>query len=468
VAQVQFHEVTAAAGISTAAQLSYGAAWGDFDGNGCPDLYVTRHSSPVSLYQNRCDGTFQDVAPQVIPPVTGRDKHGVMWCDLDNDGDLDLIELTGAGGGTGSNPKHLFINIGGGFREEATVRGLSYPLGRGRMPLCFDYNGDRRLDVLYTNLARPEAPTALFRQKSDGRFQDVTSAVGPYLGDRDAWFSQISTLGTNGWFLLVHGTVAIYDLGALPLQDARKKLGLPKISKVRDIAIADFDGNGAVDLLMCRRDEGVRLLLKRNSGFIDATATAGLAGITDCYAVAAADFDNDMDMDFYLVRSRGTQNLPNMLWLNQGKGTFVEVLNAGGARGTSLGIGDYVTVADYDLDGFLDLFVGNGEGEAGTIRGPLQLFHNAGNSHQSLQIDLQGTRSNRDGIGARLALTVGGVTQIREQGGGVHAAAQDQARIHFGLGTNSTVERLVITWPSGRVQTLTNIRANQILRVVEP
>ena len=185
-------------------------------------------------------------------------------------------------------------------------------------------------------------------------------------------------------------------------------------------------------------------------------------------SVAAGDFDNDMDIDLYLVRSSSAGNLTNRLYENQGDGTFIEQPNAGGAEGSLQGKGQSVTMADYDKDGYLDLFVTNGRGGYPFNNGPDQLFRNTGNGNKWLQIDLEGTVSNRDGIGARLfATTPDGKTQLRENGGGIHWSQQDQKRIHFGLAQNEKVSELVIHWPSGIHQKLTDIEVNQVLHVVE-
>ena len=185
-------------------------------------------------------------------------------------------------------------------------------------------------------------------------------------------------------------------------------------------------------------------------------------------SVAAGDFDNDMDVDLYIVRSNSAANRPNQLYENQGDGSFVEVPNAGGAEAFTSGRGMSVTMADYDIDGNLDLFVTNGRGVFPFNNGPDQLYRNMGSGNNWLQIDLEGTVSNRDGIGARLfATTPDGKIQLRGRNGGIHWAQQDQKRIHFGLAQNKIVSELAIHWPSGIVQKLTNVKVNQILRVIE-
>ena len=185
-------------------------------------------------------------------------------------------------------------------------------------------------------------------------------------------------------------------------------------------------------------------------------------------SVAAGDFDNDMDIDMYIVCSSSAGNLPNQLYENQGNGSFIQVAGAGGAEANTAGRGMSVTMGDYDLDGYLDLFVTNGRGVYPFNNGPDQLYRNMGSGNNWIQIDLEGTKSNRDGIGARiLATTPDGKSQLRERNGGIHWAQQDQKRIHFGLAQNEKVSELIIYWPSGTLQVLNDIPVNQVLHVVE-
>lgn len=204
-------------------------------------------------------------------------------------------------------------------------------------------------------------------------------------------------------------------------------------------------------------------------GYISLFDHINLAPRSSGRSIVAGDFDNDMDLDLYIVSTGPVQNLPNTLYENVNNGTFVQVANGGGAGGTTAGRGDAVAMADYDRDGYLDLFVTNGKSRRPFDEdGPVQLFHNTGSGNHWIQLDLVGVVSNRDGIGARVELTAGGVTQLREQNAGIHARAQNQMRLHFGLGANMQTERLVINWPSGIIQQLDNVAADQILRVVEP
>ena len=123
-------------------------------------------------------------------------------------------------------------------------------------------------------------------------------------------------------------------------------------------------------------------------------------------------------------------------------------------------------------DGFLDLLTASGGSMGRSLglpsdNGRYQIFRNVGNGNHWIKIDLEGTTSNRDGIGARVVVTAGGVTQTRFQDGGVHERGQNHARLHFGLAKHGQIEKIMVQWPSGRIQVLDKIAPNQILRIKE-
>ncbi|WP_083924986.1 Calx-beta domain-containing protein [Lamprocystis purpurea] len=185
-------------------------------------------------------------------------------------------------------------------------------------------------------------------------------------------------------------------------------------------------------------------------------------------SVVAGDLDNDMDLDVYVGASGRVANVPNLLFDNQGNGTFQLVPGAAGAAGSTLGRTDTVTLVDYDQDGFLDLFVSQGRYPAPfTYAAEQQLFRNQGNGNHWVQLDLEGVTSTRDGIGAVIyATTPDGRVQMREQNHGVHRYVQDAVRTHFGLAGNTAVE-LEVHWPSGTVDTFAGLPVDQVHRLVE-
>ena len=212
-----------------------------------------------------------------------------------------------------------------------------------------------------------------------------------------------------------------------------------------------------------------QLLINDGDMLVDSSEGSGINSVRSAGVnTVAGDFDNDMDVDLYVVTANAAGNEPNILYDNQGDGTFVAVTDSGDGMGTNLGIGESVSVTDYNNDGFLDLLLTNG-GFPSILNenAPYQLLENEGNDNHWLEIDLIGTESNRDGIGTKVYVTAGGVTQLRQQSGGMHERTQNDSRLHFGLADNAIVDEITIQWPSGTIQTLEDIDANQILNICE-
>ena len=264
-----------------------------------------------------------------------------------------------------------------------------------------------------------------------------------------------------------HGALGLflgYDLGRerwrVELRGSRTNSANLRISGDAPIA--------SVETSKLRRGEA------RLQQYLQWNGPKGFAPVTDaglpeanCTGGAAGDFDNDMDVDLYLVCTGHLSNAPNRLLENLGNRTFREVPRAGGAAGSTAGLGESVSVADYDVDGRLDLFVRNGYELPPFGEGPDQLFRNLGPSGNWIELDLRGVRSNRDGIGALVMLTAGGQAQVRFAGSGVHGHVQDHMRLHFGLGENRRADHLLIRWPSGEETELRDLDGNRVWLIGE-
>lgn len=602
VAQTTFYDSTNSSGIVVKGR-SFGASWGDLNGDGLPDLWVGNHRDLASIYLNSGSGFLTDVIPGYwLSPLTP-DGHGAAFADIDNDGDQDVFQLVGAESGNAEGPNLFLRSSPGSLNEETAALGLSYPLGRGRTPLWLDWDGDGMLDVFLVNISRKdgEGGTQLLMQR-DGVFRTENS-IADFEG---GLFAQLSELRSDGVkYVVLHNQfkfpAKIFRLGDTTPTDRTAELGMPRVTHVQDVAIEDFNGDLRPDILLSRIDNtasqvlaignsGVRarlllnqeqkefsfrtsgdvtvsvgpewqanennirigssgirprgrkftlshadpdvvgiqnhtpgssfglyigfeptsnewtvlasrggrldinisvqstasvsqltvsgigssvlekpdrLLLNTGSGFTVASDAGALSARSACESVTAADFDNDMDIDLYFVCRTQVSNLPNRFLLNDGHGKFSLMPNAGGAAGSLLGRGETVASADYDNDGFIDLLITNGNGEEPFVYGPYQLFRNEGNGNHWLAIELQGTNSNRDAIGARVVLTANGISQVQEQSGGMHRLAQDHDRLHFGLGPNIQADEILVEWPDGSTQTLKNVSADQILLVTQ-
>ena len=213
--------------------------------------------------------------------------------------------------------------------------------------------------------------------------------------------------------------------------------------------------------------------LYHNNGdgtFTDVTNAAGLRALNNNRAACWGDFDNDGYLDLYVVNSGmdPAGKGPNFLYRNNHSGGFRDVAAQAGVQSLVLSRGRGAAWADYDGDGFLDLFVTNGEDNTDYPQGPQFLFRNGGNTSHWLEIKLVGTTSNRDALGAKVTITVRSAIQYRENNGSMgHFLSQQLVPLHFGLGKVTTVNQVFVQWPSGKTQTLVDVPADQKMVITE-
>ena len=216
------------------------------------------------------------------------------------------------------------------------------------------------------------------------------------------------------------------------------------------------------------------LLINENNVFTDKATDFGLSAPLSCVSVAAADFDNDMDLDLYLACTTSTQNLKNRLYENMGNETYTEILSHGaeGAIGKGLeagaGTADSALLADYDLDGYIDIAVTNGLGLRPLHQGgPHQLFRNTThNSNHWIELRPVGTASNRDGFGAKIIATSNGVSQLRELHQNNQRWGHHDKTIHFGLAQNTSAD-ITVQWPNGTEDSYVNLQSDNFYTLTQ-
>ncbi len=258
---ISFQNVTNLTGISNPdADFSFGASWGDFNGDSYPDIWVSNHFTDLgnpsgTLYLNQRDGTFIDATFQVFLEYLGGDTHAAAWADFDNDGDQDLIQLVGGGRGVGVGSEfgnQMYVNNGGILENQAVELGIDYSLARGRTPLWFDYDQDGLLDLFIGAGVRPDgqAPPTIFRQTESG-FEDIGSTIGFDLAQAE--FGFLSDLSGDGNLdaVLKAGPLKFYELTSLSLQDITTTL-TPRNIFGADIVSGDFNGDLRPDLYLTR------------------------------------------------------------------------------------------------------------------------------------------------------------------------------------------------------------------------
>jgi len=444
---LHFTDVTERAGVRGMG-YSMGAAAGDYDNDGHVDLFVAGVNRNV-LYHNRGDGTFEDVTERA-GIKSGVWSVAAGWFDYDGDGRLDLFVVNYVQWSPAFDrfcgdpvrqlrvychpryfeglPNTLYRNRGDGTFEDVSERsGIARHVGKGMSVAFADYDGDGRVDAYVTN---DGVPNFLFRNRGDGTFEETALRAGAALPDRGA---PVSSMGAD---------------------------------------FRDYDNDGRPDLATTAL-AGETFLLFHNEGrghFRDATAPSGLAALTarlSGWGVVLADLDNDGWKDLFSANAHvndeiesfeaARYRLSNSVFANRGDGTFADASDVSGVGSGTPRAHRGLAVADLDGDGRLDV-VTSALGE------PAELWVNeTGGGNGWLRVELVGTRSNRDGIGA--VVRVG--AQADEMTTAVGYASSSHAGVHFGLGRAPKVD-IELTWPSGIVQRVNGVSANQVLRLTEP
>jgi hypothetical protein len=517
--RVTFEDITARAGItfkhtfgddelsSLVEATGVGCAFLDYDNDGWLDIYlvsgcrlvglsdptpnaeVLKHATD-RLYRNRGDGTFEDVTVKagILPGGYG---VGVLVGDYDNDGYPDIYVSH-----YGTN-RLYHNNRNGTFTEcarEAGVAETGFSVGA-----CFlDYDNDGKLDlfvgkyVQYDDaynrqhgkvnnfpgpLAYPPSISQLYHNEGNGKFTNVTVAadikapgramgVGSFDYDEDGWPDIFVSNDAMENHLLHNRGDGTFKEVALMTGVALGAMG--EVTGAMAVETGDVNGDGRIDLYVPDFQQSC-LYLNLGKGFFDNQAIA--AGLTRAvgdhiqWGAALADFDLDGDLDLYV--SRGDANsltgYEDKLLLNDGKARFTDVSSTAGPWFRQTRLGRAVVRGDFDNDGRVDLLVAN-------LNDTPALLHNTTplpNRHW-LMLKLVGQTSNRDGIGARIRCVTSLATQVRERVSAGSYCSSHDPRVHFGLGEAAVVSELEIRWPSRKVQKLTNVKADQVLTVREP
>ncbi|MGH9450002.1 MAG: CRTAC1 family protein [Terriglobia bacterium] len=453
-----FTDVTARAGVGYPG-WAMGAAVGDYNNDGWPDLLVTCFGGAV-LYRNNGDGTFTDVTKQAGLGGDSGWATGAAFGDYDRDGwadlfvshyvDFHLNDLPKFGSqincqyhgipvqcgprGLKGSPDNLYHNNGDGtFTDVSTQAGVSDPAGRfGLTALWCDFNNDGRLDLFVANDGEPNY---LYRNDGNGRFTDVA-----------------------------------YEAGVAVNQDGNDQANM-------GVAPGDYLHTGRFSIAITHFSDEYAALF-RNDGslnFTDVSYASGIARSTTQYVGwgdAFFDFDNDGWLDFFMVNGHvypqvdsgdvGTKyHEPKLLFLNQRDGTFRNISTLAGEAIQVLQVSRGLAVGDLFNDGRLVLVVENLQGQ------PTILRPEGSPQNHWISVELQGTKSNRLALNARVKAIAGDLNQTGAVFSGGSYLSQNDLRIHFGLGGRDRVDRLEISWPSGGTETLTSLNADRFYCVQE-
>ncbi len=457
-----FTETTSSAGIDiTKPGNPDGHSWVDFNKDGFYDLYLGTRNY---LYKNNGDGTFTIVQNSGLPT---QGISSSTFADFDNDGYPDLLLLPGwFHSSFPGKVALLYKNING----DSFTFWTDFSKSPGDL-ICAsawaDYDKDGFLDFYLANYDSSQfggKPDRLYKNNGDGTFTDVTGTAIPFDtrcgrgvewcdydndGDADIYVSNyrlqpnfLYRNNGNGTFTDVAGSAGVagsyHSYGS---------------------AWGDYDNDGDFDLIMPNIHDYPRLYRNNGNGtFTEVTSSAGLYIYGEYSAGLWFDYDNDGDLDLVLMQFYS--GYPVKLMNNNGNGTFTDITSISGINVDDCSSG---IVADYNNDGFLDILFVDCENWSYKAK----LYKNNGNPNHWFQIELEGVISNRDGIGARIKLFTGNLTQIREVMAGGEGGSQHMKRVHFGLGSYVVIDSIIVKWPSGVIDKIYNLPADTILYLVE-
>lgn len=444
-----FTDVTEKAGVPGNA-YGLGCTWGDYDNDGHPDLYVMQYGKNI-LYRNNGDGTFTDVTAKAH--VDGTDfgtvfHSGATFFDYDRDGYLDLY----VGG---------YVDFGPGSQRTCII---GFDVRASCLPAV--YKG---------------TPAVLYHNNRDGTFTNVTKSAKIYQPNGKNLSVAAADYDNDGWpdLFVANDGIDVYlyhnehngTFKEVALTSGIALTANGNAMAAMCMSLGDYDNDGRLDLYISDfQGSGDHIWHNDGDGFLDEVSDrAGIVVRTRgvlSFGGGFFDYDNDGRLDLFIANGHVYGDVEktdpnihykqiNSLFHNDGNGRFSDVTATAGPGFAIPYVGRGAAFADFDNDGYEDIVVGN-NGDA-----PLLLHNSGSNGNHFVNLKLIGTRSNRDAMGARVKLTSGGLSQIREIAGGGSYLSQSDLRAHFGLGRQTRIENIDVSWPSGLQQSFKNVEADR-------
>ncbi|PHR72824.1 MAG: hypothetical protein COA67_03750 [Lutibacter sp.] len=474
-AQISFTENAIALGVTSnygieqstsgAFLLGGGISFCDFDGDGWDDLtFSTASGLPIKLFKNN-SGTFTETSLTGITLDTNETRQ-IIWVDYDNDADKDLFIATF----DGSNK--LYQNNGSfSFTDVTNSAGFPSAAYSTVGSSWGDYNNDGFLDVFlssWDNDASSTDANKLYKNNGDGTFTDVSSIAGIDNDSHLSFCAAFFDYDNDGWQDIYiandrpyNKNIMYHNNGDGTFTDTSVSTGTDVELDAMSTTISDYDNDGDLDIYITNTNAGNAFLQNNGNGtFTDIASTNGTLMETIAWGAVFLDADNDMDSDLYVSGMLTTTSpLPSAFYENNGSGSFAIPSSAGFQNDDAVSFSN--AIGDIDNDGYPDISVLNFAPRNNF------LFKNNNSTNNYLKVKLQGTTSNRDGVGSWIQVYNNGVPQNRYTLAGEGYTSQNSNYEFFGLGSETVVDMLKVTWLSGTVDVLYNVAVNQSMTIEE-
>lgn len=431
----------------------------DFDNDGWDDLVLGSGSGDSLQFYHNVLGQFQAIGS---PFEETENAKQILWVDYDNDGDRDFFILNHMGS------SKLYRNNGGmSFTDVSNAVGLPLDAMPNWSAAWGDYDRDGWLDLYWTNNTYTTGMTftnMLFRNNQNGTFSNVTMYAAVQDSNKSPLATAFLDYDNDQWpdiFIgqdKMHGNVLLRNLGNGKFEDVSAAANANQPICSMNAGVADYDNNGFLDIYVTNSPPGNVLL--RNNGNSTFTNVAGYAGVgyfDESWGGNFCDFDNDGDLELYV--SGGAFGSAAGFYNNTGNGGFLRLFNIGMAADTSSSYAN--AIGDFNNDGRCDIVSNNKMPDSTAV-----WINNSTVGHY-IKILPVGTTSNADAVGARIEVYALNKRKIREVHCGIAFMAQNSQVEHVGLGATTNIDSIVVRWPSGHVDKLTNVAVDQKIVITE-